>query len=97
MEKVKTDYLVIGCGAVAMSFVDTMLDESDASFIIVDNHHAPGGHWNDDIHLFDCISLLISMGSHRPHSATNKKIPWVPMLVITNLPVVRKYKAILNR
>ena len=47
MEKVKTDYLVIGCGAVAMSFVDTMLDESDASFVIVDNHHAPGGHWND--------------------------------------------------
>ena len=30
-----------------MSFVDTMLDESDASFLMVDRHHMPGGHWND--------------------------------------------------
>jgi len=30
-----------------MAFVDTMLDESDASFIMVDRHHMPGGHWND--------------------------------------------------
>ena len=42
-----TDYLVIGCGAVSMAFVDTMLDQSDASFVIVDRHHRPGGHWND--------------------------------------------------
>ena len=97
MEKVKTDYLVIGCGAVAMSFVDTMLDESDASFVIVDNHHAPGGHWNDSYPFVRLHQPRIFMESHRPHSATNKKIPWVPMLVITNLPVVRKYKAILNR
>ena len=31
----------------SMSFVDTMLDESDASFLMVDRHHMPGGHWND--------------------------------------------------
>ncbi|MEM7661775.1 MAG: NAD(P)/FAD-dependent oxidoreductase [Pseudomonadota bacterium] len=43
----ETDYLVIGTGAVGMAFVDTMLDESDASFIMVDRHHMPGGHWND--------------------------------------------------
>ena len=30
-----------------MAFVDTMLDESDASFLMVDKHHMPGGHWND--------------------------------------------------
>lgn len=30
-----------------MSFVDTMLDESDATFVLVDKHHMPGGHWND--------------------------------------------------
>ena len=30
-----------------MAFVDTMLSESDATFIIVDRHHQPGGHWND--------------------------------------------------
>lgn len=47
METLKTDYLVIGAGAVGMAFVDVMLDESDAEFIIVDRHHMPGGHWND--------------------------------------------------
>ncbi len=30
-----------------MAFVDTMLSETDASFIVVDRHHMPGGHWND--------------------------------------------------
>ena len=30
-----------------MTFVDTMLDETDATFIMVDRHHLPGGHWND--------------------------------------------------
>lgn len=47
METLETDYLVIGCGAVSMAFVDTMLSESDAGFAIVDRHHMPGGHWND--------------------------------------------------
>lgn len=47
MKKLEADYLVIGTGAVGMTFVDTMLDESDASFIMVDRHHMPGGHWND--------------------------------------------------
>ncbi|MEM6410776.1 MAG: NAD(P)/FAD-dependent oxidoreductase [Pseudomonadota bacterium] len=47
MSKLETDYLVIGSGAVGMAFVDTMLDESDSDFIIVDRHHMPGGHWND--------------------------------------------------
>lgn len=43
----KTDYLVIGCGASSMAFVDVMLAESDATFAIVDRRDAPGGHWND--------------------------------------------------
>ncbi len=47
MEHLDTDYLVVGSGAASMAFVDTMLDESDAAFIIVDRHHMPGGHWND--------------------------------------------------
>lgn len=47
MESLTTDYLVIGCGAVGMAFIDTMLDQTDAKFIMVDNHPAPGGHWND--------------------------------------------------
>ena len=43
----QTDYLVIGAGASALSFVDVMLRETDATFTIVDRRHAPGGHWND--------------------------------------------------
>ena len=47
MEKLNADYLVIGAGAVGMAFVDTMLMESNATFLMVDRHHLPGGHWND--------------------------------------------------
>ncbi|WP_218509917.1 FAD/NAD(P)-binding protein [Variovorax sp. dw_308] len=43
----ETDYLVIGAGANAMSFVDTLLDETGADIVMVDRHHRPGGHWND--------------------------------------------------
>jgi hypothetical protein len=44
---IETDYLVIGAGAVAMAFVDTLLSESDARVVMVDRRDAPGGHWND--------------------------------------------------
>lgn len=48
MNQLETDYLVIGSGAVSLTFVDTMLAEDEtATFIIVDRHHLPGGHWND--------------------------------------------------
>ncbi len=42
-----TDYLIVGAGAVGMAFVDTLIHDTDATAIIVDRHHAPGGHWND--------------------------------------------------
>ena len=45
--ELETDYLIIGAGAVGMAFADTLLAETDASIIIVDKHHKPGGHWND--------------------------------------------------
>ena len=44
---IETDYLVKGCGASAMAFVDVMLRETDATFVMVDMGAAPGGHWND--------------------------------------------------
>lgn len=46
-ELLEADYLVIGAGAAAMAFVDTLLSESDASVLMVDRHGQPGGHWND--------------------------------------------------
>ena len=43
----EVDYLIIGAGAVALAFADTMLDETDATIAIVDRRAQPGGHWND--------------------------------------------------
>lgn len=43
----EVDYLVIGSGAVGMAFVDSLVTEGTDEVLIVDKHHAPGGHWND--------------------------------------------------
>ncbi|MUL50133.1 NAD(P)/FAD-dependent oxidoreductase [Mycobacterium sp. CBMA293] len=42
---IETDYLVVGAGAMSLAFVDTILDETDASVVIVDRYDKPGGHW----------------------------------------------------
>jgi hypothetical protein len=47
MRAVQTDYLVVGAGASGMAFVDSLLTHSDASVVMVDRRHAPGGHWLD--------------------------------------------------
>jgi len=41
------DYAVVGSGAMGMAFTDTLLSETDATVLLVDAHHRPGGHWND--------------------------------------------------
>ena len=46
MDTQKTDYLVIGAGAMGMAFTDVLMTESDATITIVDRYHQPGGHWN---------------------------------------------------
>ncbi len=45
-QQLQADYLIVGSGAVGMAFADTLLSETDASIIIVDQHQQPGGHWN---------------------------------------------------
>jgi len=46
--KLETDYLVVGCGAMSIAFVDEILhSRSKAEIILVDKHAKPGGHWND--------------------------------------------------
>ncbi|NDU72992.1 NAD(P)/FAD-dependent oxidoreductase [Actinomadura sp. DSM 109109] len=45
MTRIDADYLVVGAGATAMAFVDTLLTESDATVVMVDRYHQPGGHW----------------------------------------------------
>jgi hypothetical protein len=43
----EADYLVVGSGAMGMAFTDVLMTESNASVVMVDRHHQPGGHWND--------------------------------------------------
>ena len=43
----ETDYLVIGAGAVAMAFVDALIEDPEVDVIMVDRRPAPGGHWLD--------------------------------------------------
>ena len=45
--ELEADYVIVGAGAVAMAFADTLLTDSDTSMILVDRRHRPGGHWND--------------------------------------------------
>jgi hypothetical protein len=42
---IEADYLVVGAGAMGMAFVDTLVSESNASVVVVDRYHKPGGHW----------------------------------------------------
>jgi len=44
---VRSDYLVIGAGATALAFVDSVFHQTEATFTIVDRRDLPGGHWND--------------------------------------------------
>ena len=46
MNTEKTDYLVIGAGAMGMAFTDVLMTESEATITVVDRYHQPGGHWN---------------------------------------------------
>lgn len=45
MHTTEADYLVVGAGAMGMAFIDTLVAETEARVVVVDRHHAPGGHW----------------------------------------------------
>jgi hypothetical protein len=47
LDRIDADYLVIGAGATGMAFTDALVAGSDASVVLADRRHAPGGHWND--------------------------------------------------
>ena len=47
MTTLEADYLVVGAGAMGMAFTDVLVTETEASVVIVDRRHQPGGHWND--------------------------------------------------
>jgi len=41
------DYVVVGAGAAGLAFTDALIAESEATVLMVDRRHGPGGHWND--------------------------------------------------
>ncbi len=43
----EVDYLVIGAGLAGLAFTDSLIAGSDATVLLVDRRHSPGGHWND--------------------------------------------------
>jgi hypothetical protein len=47
MDRIETDYLIVGAGAAGLAFADTLLAETDATIAIVDPRGPAGGHWND--------------------------------------------------
>ncbi len=47
MRSLKTDYLVVGAGAMGMAFTDALIDHADVHVTLVDRRHAAGGHWQD--------------------------------------------------
>lgn len=48
------DYLIIGAGALGLTFADTIIRESDATVALVDRNARPGGHWN---YAYDFVRL----------------------------------------
>lgn len=44
-QSIDVDYLVVGAGAAAMAFVDSLVDHSEATVALIDRREAPGGHW----------------------------------------------------
>lgn len=47
LSSINADYLVVGAGATGIGFADALIADSDATVVIADRRHAPGGHWND--------------------------------------------------
>lgn len=43
----KTDYLVVGAGAMGMAFTDALIDHADVHVTLVDDRQTAGGHWQD--------------------------------------------------
>jgi hypothetical protein len=66
------DYLVIGGGATGMAFSDTLLGNSKKPLrvIIVDEHSAPGGQWNDS---YDFVQLHQPSKMYMASSQRNSK------------------------
>lgn len=69
----QTDYLITGAGATALSFLDVLLAETDASITVVDRRDAPGGHWNDAYPFVRLHQSASFYGVHSRHLGPQRK------------------------
>lgn len=46
-QELVADYVIVGAGAVGLSFLDVLLDHTDSDVILIDRRGEPGGHWRD--------------------------------------------------
>ncbi len=46
-DTIRTDFFVIGAGAMGLAFADEILASTDLDVTLVDRRAGPGGHWND--------------------------------------------------
>jgi NAD(P)-binding Rossmann-like domain len=74
----RTDYLIVGAGAMGMAFADTMVSESNAHLVIVDRGHQPGGHWT---HAYPFVRLhqpseYYGVNSRRLETGSIDRVGW---------------------
>jgi hypothetical protein len=74
--RVDTDYLIVGAGALGMTFADQLLTDTDASIVIVDRHHMPGAIGTMLTPSFDCISHRPSIVPDRGNSDPTASRLW---------------------
>ncbi|OBH65956.1 hypothetical protein A5685_18845 [Mycobacterium colombiense] len=77
MHTIEADYLVVGAGAMGMALIDTLVTETEAR-VVVDRHHAPGGHWTM---AYPCVRLhqpsaFYGVNSSRLGSDTIDQVGW---------------------
>ncbi len=75
---VSADYLVVAAGAMGMAFTDIVMTETDATVVLIDRLHQPGGHWN---HAYPFVRLhqpstFYGVNSRRLGNDTRDTVGW---------------------
>ena len=68
-ERVYTDYLVVGAGAMGMAFTDALIDHADVHVTLVDRRYAPAGTGRTPIRSCSSTRRRCSTAWRRPCSA----------------------------
>jgi hypothetical protein len=91
----EADYVIVGAGAVAMAFADTLLTDTEASIIMLDRRHKPGGHWNDSYPFVRLHGPSINYGVNSRPLGTGRVDQVGLNKGLHELPVAMKYALIL--